>query len=133
MNHSVALKKLCRICGKFLKGKTFKVNNYTDNFQKTFYVDFSKDEIGVHPELFCSKCYQHWKNINVRGTTLDRDVFVWVEHSGNCTVCERLHQLSKGGKSKKSDQRGGAKGRPTEEKARWTREVSQKLIQKSTG
>ena len=93
MAHLVALKNLCRVCGRSVVTKLVKVkyqcSEYREKLQTAFGIDTCLDSSDVHSQHFCHAC----KNVLYRASKVGyqhrTDVFLaWDEHiEGNCSVC----------------------------------------------
>ena len=69
MDHSISLKKLCRLCrGKINLQKGYvtakSIVDFKTEIQTLFCYDISNDKENVHPSLLCSKCVRQLRRIN---------------------------------------------------------------------
>ena len=118
--HTIALSKLCRVCGQLLTrpGKVregYPCSGYADQLKHAYDLDIKQDDGDVHPPNFCLNCRKsisrHQKAENQqREYRASTEVVLWSVHTDDCPVCARLTSSSKGGRPKKTS--AHTRGRP---------------------
>ena len=60
MDHSAALGRLCRVCGRQMLTKAVKVkhlcSDFKEQFMEVFQIDIKSDSPNIHPQFFCHSC-----------------------------------------------------------------------------
>lgn len=107
MEHSTALEKLCRVCGKCVTTKEVKAKylctDYQGSLEAVYGIDTTHDNPNAHPQYFCHACKNILHRSKAQGykhqTTPFQD---WCEHdSESCSVCTHFATIQKGGRPKR--------------------------------
>ena len=60
MDHSAALGRLCRVCGRLVVTKAVKVKHLCSDFKEqlmeVFQISIKSDSPDIHPQFFCHSC-----------------------------------------------------------------------------
>ena len=61
-SHQVKLSLLCRICSEKVKltrgyAEAKHLSSFKEIFKNAFNVDVEKDDVNIHPQTICNKCY----------------------------------------------------------------------------
>ncbi len=108
--HQQRVAQHCRVCGGRLTRVTYKCSTNTnkDKLKKYLGVNVEGDKEGVHPPLFCNKCWASLKKVEkatssgtVSRTSLTQNPFPWTEHTDTCTTCEHFHHKCLGDRPRK--------------------------------
>ena len=105
--HKHALSKLCRFCGCRLlsSGYSYIISNHQHLWENSEF-NFDNDDIVIHPQAFCHKCYCKLLNANRRQQIKEwRPKNDWLQHRRilgpeACTTCTMVLP-SKGGRPPK--------------------------------
>ena len=107
MNHSAALERLCRVCGKSVTTKSVKTKylclKHVDALEQAFGITVNSDDPNAHPTYFCHSCkrvmdkvgpYYQYKTVLFEG---------WCPHTDerHCTVCDHYKTIQRGGRPPK--------------------------------
>lgn len=109
MDHSTALKNLCRVCGKVLVTKTYRVkylcSDNSHKLQTVFNVCTVDDDPETHSQYFCHRCNLVIKKAEkLEDYTHHTSPFEgWCVHvESDCSLCDHYSRLQKGGRPLKS-------------------------------
>lgn len=123
--HCNNLKRLCRLCKLLLTKNSYDVSKYQSKILATLFYDVSEDQEGIHPNLFCNRCYTKMTNIEHRKTSKSDSPPVWKLHNEvECDTCTSISVLKKGGHKPKKK----SSGRRKADLQIWTRKDIEKLI-----
>lgn len=125
MFHRENLSYLCRICSSKLKKEQYHLENISEMVKSAFYIDIKNDKADVHPAKICLNCYAKMKNSQTRNSTLATtfQVSTWEQHSDNCSVCQLVPKIKKGGRPPKKSNKGIGRGRRKSNDLIWNREA----------
>ena len=111
MAHLVALKNLCRVCGRSIVTKAVKVkypcSEHNEKLYNTFGIDTTLDSPDMHPQHFCHSCKNILYRASKAGYVHRTEVFQgWNDHTTE-DVCQHYDDVRKGGRPKRV-----SRGRP---------------------
>ena len=108
MEHTTALERLCRVCGRSIVTKSVKAkyscSEYEESLKSVYGIDVRKDSPTIHPQYFCHACKNVLHRSKAQGYTHQTIPFnEWSEHvpGGSCCVCRHYSMIQKGGRPKK--------------------------------
>ena len=104
----MALQRLCRICGRLCcstkkKKVAYKCEKYTEDLNNTFTIATMHDDPNIHPPNFCHSCKCTMINVKAGKISVPTLPLIhWQPHNHGCLTCNRVKNLSKGGRPDRS-------------------------------
>ena len=109
MDHSTVLERLCRVCGRLLVSKSIKTKyacrEFLDQLHAVFGISARDDHPNTHPTHFCHACKVVTQKATDTSYQHRTSVFEgWCSHEegeDECSVCQHLTSMQRGGRPKK--------------------------------
>ena len=97
MDHSRALDKLCRVCGKAIMPKSAKVKHlcseHTSQLMTVFNINVEHDNASMHPKHFCHPCLLKMKHLDVSMMPLTSGVFTLMTAAVSVTTTVQCREV----------------------------------------